>query len=149
MAVASNGLVEIIEPRMRSRNKRSTYLENLEKLKRAAVQYPFAYVHALIRTMSVGRKQGQPEQSSASDSEDNDSDSEDTGGGAFKPIKGARPSRSESHISIDDEDEEDEDNFVVADDDTAVPTELPAAFSMNTHQDLSHVWSLLSTNDLS
>jgi hypothetical protein len=57
------------------------------------------------------------------------------------PIPGARPSTA----SDDDEDseEEDEDNFIIEDDGNEASFELPVAFSMDTHQDLSHHFKII------
>lgn len=62
-----------------------------------------------------------------------------------KPFKGAKPSAAGDDLFGSDNDEaeedvscsEDESDFIVEDDPLAAPL-LPAQFSMETHQDLSH-----------
>jgi hypothetical protein len=63
-----------------------------------------------------------------------------------RPFKGARPDRGQEYESSSREHEqtdEDED-FIVEDDEHGVSTtQLPIAFSMNTHQDLAHQFKIV------
>ncbi|KAI0807491.1 hypothetical protein C8Q74DRAFT_1188043 [Fomes fomentarius] len=103
----------IIESRLRTRDKRSAFQKNLEKLKRRK------------------RGQAQPE-SSAEEDEDGDDDA--------VPFAHARPDdRTVAHEA--EEDDEGEEGFIVEDDEQAV--ELPAEFSMNTYQDLLHHFKIV------
>ncbi|KAJ3516629.1 hypothetical protein NLJ89_g1006 [Agrocybe chaxingu] len=104
----------ILEDRLRRRNKKSAFQKNLEKLKR--------------RKMKGVRGKDTSEE----EDEDEDEDASNN-----KPFKGAEPSKG-----LDEEDSEGEgssssrsSDFIVEDDG---PVHLPAQFSMETHQDLSH-----------
>ncbi|CDO71213.1 hypothetical protein BN946_scf184863.g8 [Trametes cinnabarina] len=107
----------IIEPRLRTRDKRSAFQKNLEKLKR--------------------KKRGEAVQSG---SESSAADEDDVAA----QFAGARPGASSDEQSDDDADEDvdEEDNFIVEDDSAAV-VELPAEFSMNTYQDLLHHFKII------
>ncbi|TFK89145.1 hypothetical protein K466DRAFT_661791 [Polyporus arcularius HHB13444] len=108
----------IIESRLRTRDKRSAFQKNLEKLKR--------------------KKRGQAVQSSSSSgSEEEEEES------YAAPFSHARPDNGTEGVDEDgQEEEEDEDNFIVEDDSTQA-IELPAEFSMNTYQDLLHHFKIL------
>ncbi|KAI0054104.1 hypothetical protein FA95DRAFT_1551909 [Auriscalpium vulgare] len=104
----------ILDTRMRSRDKKSAFQKNLDKLKR--------------------KKQGKTPLSSSEEDEEDEGEFEDV-----VPFAGARPDGG-----LRDEDEDPgnaEDGFIV-DDDDAVP-ELPSAFSMSTHQDFSHHFKIV------
>lgn len=63
-----------------------------------------------------------------------------------RPFKGARPDRGhESNSSSGEREKTDEDDdFIVEDDEHgALTTQLPIAFSMNTHQDLAHQFKIV------
>ncbi|EMD38402.1 hypothetical protein CERSUDRAFT_113556 [Gelatoporia subvermispora B] len=108
---------QIIEARFRIRGKTTLYQQNLEKLRR--------------------KKRGE-----RSPSPQPDPDSEEIDESA--PFAHARP----NHASPSDNSEPDEDreaandSFIVEDDSVVVP-ELPAEFSMNTHQDLMHHFKVI------
>ncbi|KAI0748218.1 hypothetical protein C8Q80DRAFT_1170790 [Daedaleopsis nitida] len=109
----------IIESRLRTRDKRSQFQKNLEKLKR--------------------KKRGQAMQSDSSAEEDEDDEENDA-----TPFSHARP---DSEAVNDEEDEAreeggDDEGFIV-DDDTSNAIELPAEFSMNTYQDLLHHFKII------
>ncbi|EIN07339.1 hypothetical protein PUNSTDRAFT_89577 [Punctularia strigosozonata HHB-11173 SS5] len=117
---------KIIEPRFRTRNKKSAFQKTLERLKR--------------------RKLGQSSRSS-SDDDENDDDNDESGG-FVRPFKGAKPHQegqsSEDESEGGDEEEEEEDTgFVVEDDPNQAATALPVMFSMDTHQDLSHHFKII------
>ncbi|KAH8106967.1 hypothetical protein BXZ70DRAFT_1028583 [Cristinia sonorae] len=111
---------KILDTRLRTREKRSTYLKNLEKMKR--------------------KKRG--EKVSDSDEDEEESDDEPP----TKPFKHARPGA----VTIDDDSdsvespaaEDEEDTFIIEDDENA-PLELPAEFSMSTYQDLAHHFKII------
>ncbi|KAI0362212.1 hypothetical protein OH77DRAFT_1416437 [Trametes cingulata] len=107
----------IIEPRLRTRDKRSAFQKNLEKLKR--------------------KKRGEAVQS-----ESDESGSEDDG--VAQPFADARPHRGSGEDSDDDggDNAEEDDTFIV-EDDSAAAIELPAEFSMNTYQDLLHHFKIV------
>ncbi|KAI5899468.1 uncharacterized protein SCHCODRAFT_02483637 [Schizophyllum commune H4-8] len=104
----------IIDSRFRERGKKSAFQKNLERLKR--------------------RKQGKPELSSSEEEE------EEEGEESPKPrtFRGSKPS-GDSLFGCDDESEASESgaSFIV-EDDGAAPVQLPAAFSLDTFQDLAH-----------
>ncbi|KAJ3829026.1 hypothetical protein EV361DRAFT_877176 [Lentinula raphanica] len=106
----------IIENRFRSRNKKTEFQKNLERLKR--------------------KKQGKPMDS---DEEEEDEEEEEE---AVVPFKGAKPGDDRDSLfdESDDSDESksvDSENFIVEDDGTGLAS-LPLEFSMESHQDLSH-----------
>ncbi|OSC99061.1 hypothetical protein PYCCODRAFT_1373800 [Trametes coccinea BRFM310] len=107
----------IIESRLRTRDKRSAFQKNLEKLKR--------------------KKRGEAVQSETDESaSDEDEDAE--------PFAGAKPGvGSDEELEEEaDEDAEEDDTFIV-EDDSAAAIELPAEFSMNTYQDLLHHFKII------
>lgn len=70
----------------------------------------------------------------------------------FKPFAGAKPSkvlRSDEEVEGEDEDgdkgeeEEDENGWIVEDDGPEGVPELPVAFNMSSHQDLSHHFKII------
>ncbi|TCD71879.1 hypothetical protein EIP91_000011 [Steccherinum ochraceum] len=111
----------ILDTRLRTRDKKSAFLKNLERMKR--------------------RKRGEK----VSESEEEDEASDEA---PAKPFKRARPGLvspeddSESGSENANEEEEEEDTFIV-EDDNAVPLELPAQFSMSTYQDLTHHFKVI------
>lgn len=65
-----------------------------------------------------------------------------------KPFRGAKPHRSNDSGESDEGSaitaEDNEDDFIVEDDAHGAPaTQLPVAFSMNTHQDLAHHFKIV------
>lgn len=99
----------ILETRLRSRDKKTAFQKSLEKLKR--------------------RKQKQPSLSSSSSlSEGNNEDDQH---------RGAEASSDLDSLFDEDIDNSDSSDFIV-EDDGVTPTLLPAQFSMEAHQDLSH-----------
>lgn len=71
----------------------------------------------------------------------------------FKPFGGARPSKDVKSEELEEEDdsegkdgeegEEGEDSWIVEDDGPEGVPELPAAFNMSSHQDLSHHFKIV------
>ncbi|KAI0670291.1 hypothetical protein C8Q78DRAFT_1170257 [Trametes maxima] len=106
----------IIEPRLRRRDKRSTFQKNLDKLKRKK------------RGLAVQLESS----GSGSDEEDEDE---------VAPFVGARPD-GDSDEDEGDERDDAEDTFIV-EDDSAAAIELPAEFSMGTYQDLLHHFKIV------
>ncbi|KAG6866938.1 hypothetical protein C0991_003854 [Blastosporella zonata] len=103
----------IITSRLRTRDKKTAFQKNLEKLKR--------------------RKQGKPSESSSSEGEEEEeSGSEDNN----SPFKGARPSSGFDSL-FDEESSDHSSNFIVEDDNSVVAV-LPMEFSMESHEDLDH-----------
>ncbi|KAH9856974.1 hypothetical protein C2E23DRAFT_881467 [Lenzites betulinus] len=107
----------ILESRLRTRDKRSAFQKNLEKLKR--------------------KKRGEAVRSDSSASE---SEEEDTVAEPFAHAKPDAGSNDESGGSENDDVEED--TFII-EDDSAAAIELPAEFSMNTYQDLLHHFKIV------
>ncbi|KAG0707720.1 hypothetical protein DFH29DRAFT_895079 [Suillus ampliporus] len=113
----------IIESRFRARDKKTTFQKKLEKLK----------------SLKGKKRLGINLESSESDTEQ----SEDS---VVRPFKGARPDRNEESesSSVEHDQTDEDDNFIVEDDEQGVsPTQLPIAFSMNTHQDLTHQFKIV------
>ncbi|PCH38064.1 hypothetical protein WOLCODRAFT_96408 [Wolfiporia cocos MD-104 SS10] len=107
---------KIIESRFRTRDKKSTYQRNLEKLKR--------------------KKRGESVRSSSSSFDGEESDEPES-------FPHAKPDGDGSDAAVDDHASEDqEDAFIVEDDSSSVP-QLPAQFSMNSHQDLIHHFKVI------
>ncbi|KAI0065351.1 hypothetical protein BV25DRAFT_1850622 [Artomyces pyxidatus] len=107
----------IVETRMRARDKKTAFQKNLEKLKR--------------------RKLGKTEvQSTEEEEEEEDSFEDDT------PFRGARPGGLSDEDAEGGHDSQEEDDFIVEDDGDVVP-DLPSAFSMSTHQDLTHHFKIV------
>ncbi|KAI0721002.1 hypothetical protein C8T65DRAFT_631903 [Cerioporus squamosus] len=105
----------IIESRFRTRDKRSAFQKNLEKLRR--------------------KKRGEAVQSASSSGSDGDENA--------APFSHARPDNGTEGLDEDEQEgEEEEDNFIVEDDSTQA-VELPAEFSMNTYQDLLHHFKIV------
>jgi len=100
----------ILDTRLRSRDRKTVFQKNLEKLKR--------------------RKQGRPPVSSSSSSGSGVGD-EDT------LIKGATRSSDRDSLFDEDSDHSESSGFIVEDEGTA-PALLPTQFSMEAHQDLAH-----------
>ena len=118
---------DVLEDRLRERGKKSEFQKNLEKLKSAF--QGLSHALSLIRTI-IERKLKQALSSDSEDGEGEESEED------VKPFKGAR----ETHGSLFGSDEETEDgpesdDFIVEDDGKV---QLPAQFSMETHQDLQH-----------
>ncbi|KAG9318509.1 hypothetical protein JVU11DRAFT_600 [Chiua virens] len=115
---------QVLESRLRSRDKMSTFRKNLEKLK-----------------MLKSKKRSKISlESSSSEAEQSESSADPA------PFKGAKPHRSgESDASQDeiDDSEEAEDDFIVDDAHGAPAMQLPAAFSLSTHQDLIHHFKII------
>ncbi|KAJ8589579.1 hypothetical protein M405DRAFT_767528 [Rhizopogon salebrosus TDB-379] len=110
----------IIESRFRARDKKTTFQKNLEKLKNLK-----------------GKKR------SIVNLESSDSNTEQSEISVVRPFKGARPDRGEGSESPSGEDDGD-DNFIVEDDEqSGSPMRLPVAFSMDTHQDLTHQFKIV------
>jgi hypothetical protein len=83
-----------------------------------------------------GRKLGHS--SPVEESEDEQqSDASGSDPNSARPFAGARPSNPDGTDSEQEEQDSEDDGFIVEDADAPV-AELPAAFSMGTHQDLSH-----------
>ncbi|KAJ3903930.1 hypothetical protein F5879DRAFT_957440 [Lentinula edodes] len=101
----------IIESRFRSRDKKTEYQKNLERLKR--------------------KKQGKP-----MESDDDDEDEEEMEEEEEAPFKGARPD-SDKNSLFDGSESDGSESFIVEDDGAGLAA-LPVEFSMESHQDLSH-----------
>ncbi|KAG1756738.1 uncharacterized protein EDB91DRAFT_1094178 [Suillus paluster] len=113
----------IIESRFRARDKKSTFQKHLEKLKSLK-----------------GKKR------SGINLESSESDAESPEGSVVRPFKDARPDRDEDteSSSVEHDQTDEDDNFIVEDDEQGLsPTRLPIAFSMNTHQDLTHQFKIV------
>ncbi|KDQ60795.1 hypothetical protein JAAARDRAFT_67229 [Jaapia argillacea MUCL 33604] len=119
---------KIINERLRTRNKKSTFMKNLDKLRK--------------------KKRGQVLSESESSQ---DSDGEDEDDPPFQPFAGSKPhidsdEAPSDELEGDDNDElpaADEDSWIVQDDSITSAPELPMAFSMNTHQDLAHHFKII------
>ncbi|KAH9926204.1 uncharacterized protein B0H18DRAFT_1094787 [Fomitopsis serialis] len=109
----------IISSRLRSRDTKTAFQKNLERLQR--------------------KKRGQPVASTSTSADDDDDDEVDDA-----PFADARPGKSGKRDTTPDEDgdTEEDDAFIVEDDNAAAP-ELPAEFSMNTFQDLLHHFKII------
>ena len=86
---------------------------------------------------SQGKKRGIATQEESTESEDSDDEGVGNETSAFT---GAKPT-AEFGSDVSDEDENttsDGDDFIVEDDGQETAPELPAAFSMRSHQDLAH-----------
>ncbi|GBE81968.1 hypothetical protein BKA93DRAFT_821589 [Sparassis latifolia] len=107
----------ILESRFRTRNKKSTFQRNLERLKR--------------------KKRGESNRSECSSSASgNEEEEEHVAPFAFAQPETLHPSHDDSGHASDD------DNFIL-EDDTTTALELPAEFSMDTHQDLTHQFKII------
>ncbi|KAK7446377.1 hypothetical protein VKT23_004229 [Stygiomarasmius scandens] len=105
----------ILESRLRTRDKKTAYQKNLERLKR--------------------RKQGKKESESEESRSEEDSHEEEA-----RPFKEAKPDTDKDSLfdgSDDDEGSVGSSDFIVEDDGADLAA-LPAEFSMDAHQDLSH-----------
>ncbi|KAF9075269.1 hypothetical protein BDP27DRAFT_1415624 [Rhodocollybia butyracea] len=100
----------IIESRLRSRDRKTEFQKNLERLKR--------------------KKQGKP--MSSEDEEGEEEDEEQS-----SPFKGAAAPDDERDSLFDGSESDGSESFIVEDDGTGMAT-LPVEFSMDTHQDLAH-----------
>ncbi|KAL1742924.1 hypothetical protein HDZ31DRAFT_83802 [Schizophyllum fasciatum] len=107
----------IIDSRFRERGKKSEFQKNLERLKR--------------------RKQGKPEVSS-SEEEDDDEDDDNEESPKSKPFRGSKPSRDSLFGSDGDSEASESGASFIVEDDGEAPVQLPAAFSLDTFQDLAH-----------
>ncbi|KAF8628447.1 hypothetical protein AX15_003962 [Amanita polypyramis BW_CC] len=107
----------ILPTRLRARGKMTAFQKGLEKLKRRKQRQ---------RAGSTSQSNGSREESDVSESD-------------VKPIKGAKPHDDYTSLFGDgtDEDSDSSSNFIV-EDDGVTPQPLPAEFSMESHQDLSH-----------
>jgi hypothetical protein len=116
---------DIIESRLRARDKKTAFQRRLEKLKSL---------------------KGKKRSDITLELESSESGTESSEGPVVRPFKGARPDRGQEYESSSREHEqtdEDED-FIVEDDEHGVSTtQLPIAFSMNTHQDLAHQFKIV------
>ncbi|KAG2157136.1 hypothetical protein DEU56DRAFT_763238 [Suillus clintonianus] len=116
---------DIIESRLRARDKKTTFQKHLEKLK----------------SLKDKKRSG-----INLELESSESDAEQSEGSVVRPFKGARPDRGQESESSSGEHEQSDgdDNFIVEDDEQGVSTmQLPIAFSMNTHQDLAHQFKII------
>ncbi|KAG1753462.1 hypothetical protein EDB19DRAFT_831191 [Suillus lakei] len=116
---------DIIESRLRARDKKTTFQKHLEKLKSL---------------------KGKKRSGINLELDSSESDAEQSEGSVVRPFKGARPDRGqESETSSGKHEQTDEDeDFIVEDDEQGVSTmQLPIAFSMNTHQDLAHQFKIV------
>ena len=130
LSYLSFGNVAILPTRFRARGKMTAFQKGLEKLKS---EDDFTPYDADVILLS-GRKQGK-----RSDSISHSDESQEENESDVKPIKGAKPHEDYASLFGDepDEDSDSSSNFIV-EDDGAIPQSLPAEFSMESHQDLSH-----------
>lgn len=56
----------------------------------------------------------------------------------MKPFKGAKPQNDYGSLFGEESDDSDSSSNFIVEDDGVIPQPLPAQFSMETHQDLSH-----------
>jgi hypothetical protein len=120
---------------LRNRQKKTAFQQNLERLKRSSsIIYLLPYPPHSIGT---GKKQGSLPLEAHQPEDEDDSP---------EPFEGAKPdgdSDSDAHSSDENANEAlEEDSFIVEDDNAVVP-QLPAMFSMNTHQDLAHHFKVI------
>ncbi|KAG2034904.1 hypothetical protein BDR03DRAFT_963948 [Suillus americanus] len=116
---------DILESRLRTRDKKTTFQKHLEKLKSLK-----------------GKKRSEIDL----ELESSESDAESSESPVVRPFKGARPDRGQESESSSGEHErtDEDDDFIVEDDEHGVlTTQLPIAFSMNTHQDLAHQFKII------
>ncbi|KAF9464729.1 hypothetical protein BDZ94DRAFT_1255770 [Collybia nuda] len=105
----------ILKTRLRVRDKKTAFQKNLEKLKR--------------------RKQGKPIESSSSEDDDDGSDIQERGSDA--PFQRSKP-QSDYDSLFDENSEDGRSSDFIVEDGNAAPMALPAQFSMESRQDLSH-----------
>lgn len=103
----------ILPTRFRARGKKTAFQKSLEKLKRKKLKEPAV----------------SPSESSGENKEEEIDH--------VKPIRGAKPRNVHDDLFSGDSDGSDASSDFVIEDDSAVRQELPAQFSMQTHQDLS------------
>lgn len=116
---------DIIECRLRARDKKTIFQKHLEKLKSLK-----------------GKKRSEI----TLELKSSESDAEPSEGPVVRPFKGARPDRGQQSESSSGEHEQtdEDDDFIVDDDEHAVlTTQLPIAYSMHTHQDLAHQFKIV------
>ncbi|KAJ3896458.1 hypothetical protein GG344DRAFT_36628 [Lentinula edodes] len=106
----------IIESRFRSRDKKTEYQKNLERLKR--------------------KKQGKPMDSDDDDEDEDEDEEEKEEEEEEAPFRGAMPGSDKN--SLFDGSESDGSGSFIVEDDGAGLAALPVEFSMESHQDLSH-----------
>jgi len=124
-AVRPTIFIGILPSRLRTRGTRSTRQKMLDKLK--SIQYTLPSTGADLLARRRGGQDADEE-----DSEEQATSSDDM---EVTPFRGAKPSE-EADEAEGSGSEDSESSFIVEDDNDAV--HLPAQFSMETHQDLSH-----------
>jgi len=78
------------------------------------------------------------------ESSESGSDIEQSESPVARPFRGARPDHDKTSDSPNGEEDSDDTNFIVEDDEQGVSTtRLPVAFSMGTHQDLTHQFKIV------
>ena len=92
----------------------------------------------IIRLLTTGRKL------KLKDEEDKESETEGTEGSSDvesdlpRPFKGSKPSNLQQESSEGDQSDTDNSSGFIVEDEDSISFQLPAEFSMETHQDLSH-----------
>ncbi|KAF9792733.1 hypothetical protein BJ322DRAFT_997286 [Thelephora terrestris] len=129
----------VIDSRLRTRDKKTAFQRSLETLKR----------------QRSGLSIDSPKSSEEEDEEDPIQEPSRAKWDFFRPFGGARPSKDvKSDEEVEEEDdnegnneeedgEEGEDSWIVEDDDPEGVPELPVAFNMSSHQDLSHHFKIV------
>jgi hypothetical protein len=128
--------VGILNSRLRTRGKRTQFQKNLEKLKRKLLDISCLFCPR-ADWAAPGKKKGVAMSSSSEDGAMEGYDHDDA-----RPFDGAKRDQSGSDDNSEVGSQVGEDSFIVADDVTAA-VNLPAAFSMDAHQDLSHHFKVI------
>ena len=134
----------MLESRLRSRGKMTAFQKNLEKLKCECGINQYSALVRLTAPFQVLKSKKNNEIlkfESSSEAEQSESSAE-------VPFKGAKPHHSgdsdPSHGEAESSTEVDDEGFIVDDDANGVPAaQLPLAFSLSTHQDLTHQFKIV------
>jgi hypothetical protein len=130
----------IIETRFRTRDKKTAFQKNLERLKSRLVRL-INDITCNFDFENLGKKRGLTLSESSQSAEDNEEEDEDAD--SVTPFASARPDTSDDGSSPHDESFQtnEDDSFIVHDD--APAPELPMEYSMGTHQDLAHHFKII------
>ena len=153
----------IVDSRLRTRDKQTAFQRSLETLKRTLPRHSGVLLHRL--TYGTGHRSGLSVDSpKSSEGEDDDEDEDEeplpepsrVKWDFFKPFAGARRSKGiEPDEEVEDEDKDEdggkgeeeggegENDWIVEDDGLEGVPELPMAFNMSSHQDLSHHFKII------
>ncbi|THH16355.1 hypothetical protein EW146_g4273 [Bondarzewia mesenterica] len=113
----------IVDSRLRARDKKSAFEQNLEKLKR--------------------KKRGLAVKETSDEDEDDEDISEPATFPGAKPTTEFDSDAPQENEDNDDSASSDDDDFIIEDEDQIAAPDLPFAFSMNTHQDLAHHFKIV------